>query len=180
MTPPLLTLPAAAAQCKPNSGPDNVDAIKRFFLQDIEANAAAGQKTLSQLVKVILMGHAEAEDARHVARNRVAAAQAAQRAAEEARRRAEAAVVEAEAARAAEDERARSVEQLDALRSQLEAATAAEREERAQRQRASAAQALLDELLAAEQAAVNEMVAAIPAKHTATIISVSIHPPGAL
>ena len=37
-----------------------------------------------------------------------------------------------------------------------------------------------DDELAAEQAAVNEMVAAIPAKHTATIISVSIHPPGAL
>ena len=37
-----------------------------------------------------------------------------------------------------------------------------------------------DDELAAEQAAVNEMVAAIPAKHTATKISVSIHPPGAL
>ena len=37
-----------------------------------------------------------------------------------------------------------------------------------------------DDELAADQAAVNEMVAAIPAKHTATIISVSIHPPGAL
>ena len=54
MTPPLLTLPAAAAQCKPNSGPDNnVDAIKRFF-QDIEANAAAGQETfLPQEVKLV-------------------------------------------------------------------------------------------------------------------------------
>ena len=46
---------AAAAQCKPNSGPDNnVDAIKRFFLQDIEANAAAGQETfLPQEVKLV-------------------------------------------------------------------------------------------------------------------------------
>ena len=44
---------AAAAQCKPNSGPDNVDAIKRFF-QDIEANAAAGQETfLPQEVKLV-------------------------------------------------------------------------------------------------------------------------------
>ena len=52
--PPLLALPAAAAQCKPNSGPDNnVDAIKRFF-QDIEANAAAGQETfLPQEVKLV-------------------------------------------------------------------------------------------------------------------------------
>jgi hypothetical protein len=47
-------LSAAAAQCKPNSGPDNVDAIKRFFLQDIEANAAAGQETfLPQEVKLV-------------------------------------------------------------------------------------------------------------------------------
>ena len=37
--------------------PDNVEAIKRY-LDELEADAAAGQETLSTEVKVIFMGHA--------------------------------------------------------------------------------------------------------------------------
>ena len=49
MTPPLLTLPAAAAQCKPNSGPDNnVDAIKRNITELFVDNAASAPEIVEE------------------------------------------------------------------------------------------------------------------------------------